>query len=171
MRATCIALHLPDFIIRIITGEVEVIPGPNSFSTMPWRRRREWRYKFTILSLDISWNWVVSFTPSSALPRENSPRYTLYKRRVRTLWRTEISTAFAENRTPTPRPSRSWHSHSNDWAIQAPDYEYMMKSTNYALYWAHFLQSYVMSSNNKWKIKKLWFHAAQPEQETVLLTS
>jgi hypothetical protein len=35
----------------------------NYLSTTPWKCMGEWRYSFTVLDLDTSWMWVVSFTP------------------------------------------------------------------------------------------------------------
>jgi hypothetical protein len=46
---------------------------------MPWRHtsRGEWRYSSTILDLDTSWKWVISFKHRPLFAREERPRYQL----------------------------------------------------------------------------------------------
>jgi hypothetical protein len=52
----------------------------NWLSTMPWRRRGEWRYSSYVLDLGNRWTWVVSFTPLPIYPRGMGTRYPLDRR-------------------------------------------------------------------------------------------
>jgi hypothetical protein len=86
--------------------EGKVIPADNSLSTQPWRCMGEWRYSYTILSLDAKSRRVVSFTPPchfTSVPIVQEAGWTLEL--VSMLWnRKKKSLAPTRNWTPI-----TWH--------------------------------------------------------------